>query len=147
MSSRQVTIGRAGLSLADLNLNDSTAGYYVTDNWVTGGQHWQHYNASPSAWVNGDRVVGQRLQSVTEVFDVYIWASTPAGLKAKIQTIATAISQLRYTLTINWDGDSYSFTANGAGDIDIQAGGIDPDMHANGWTQVTITIPRDPSIG
>lgn len=146
-TSRQVTIGRTGLGLADLNLDDPTNGFYVSDNWTPGGQTWQRYNATPSAWVNGDRVVGQRMIEQTEVFDVYINATTPAELKAKVQTIATALSQMRYTLTINWDGDSHSYTANGAGDFDIAQGGMDPDLHSIGWLTMTITITRDPSIG
>ena len=146
-SSRQITIGRAGLSLADLDLNDPANGFYVSDNWTPGGQTWQRYNATPTAWTNGDRVVGQRLLEENEIFDIYINASTPAGLKAKVQTLATALSQLRYSLVINWDGDSHTYTANGAADIVIQSGGMDPDLHRAGWLTVTVTISRDPSIG
>lgn len=146
-SSRQIVIGRTGLSLADLNLNDPANGFYVSDNWTSGGQTWQRYNAKSSAWVNGDRVVGQRIMEQTEVFDIYIYASTPAGLKAKVQTLATALSQMRYSLVICWDGDTHTYTANGAGDLEIQTGGMDPDFHRAGWLTVTITITRDPTIG
>lgn len=145
--SRQITITRTELSLGDLNLQDPANGYYVSDDWSTGGVMWQRYTASDTPWVAGDRVVGQRRIGVDEVFTVYVKASTPAGLKAKLQTLATALSQYRYTLTINWDGATFTYQANGAGEIRAKGDNVDPQLLAAGWLPVQITIPRDPGVG
>lgn len=145
--SRQITITRTELGLGNLNLQDPTNGFYVSDEWKPGGVQWQHFKASESSFVDGARVVGQRRIGVDEIFTVYIYATTPAGLKAKMQTVIDALSQYRYTLTINWDGASYVFQANGAGEVRIKDDAVDPTLHAAGWTQLELTIPRDPGIG
>ena len=145
--SRQITIGRTELGLAPLALQDPANGYFVSDVWKPGGVLWQHYNAAGSAWVNGDRIVGQRKIGVDEVFDVYVQASTPAGLKAKIQAIVDALSQFRYTLTVSWDGANHNYQANGAGEIKYLDDAVDPVLHRAGWVGLEITIPRDPGIG
>ena len=144
--SRQITITRSELSLADLNLQDPANGYFVGDEWSSGGVMWQHYNASASPWVSGDRVVGQRRIGVEEIFTVYVKASSPSGIKAKIQTITDALSQYRYTVTINWDGAAYTYQGNGAGEVRL-ADTVDPLLHKAGWVALQITVPRDPGIG
>ena len=145
--SRQITITRTELGLGSLNLNDPAAGYYVSDEWSSGGVMWQRWNASGSPWVAGDRVVGQRQIGVDEIFTIYVKASTPAGIKAKIQTLATALGQYRYTLTINWDGATYTYSANGAGEVKVKDDQVDPLLHQAGWIALQITIPRDPGVG
>lgn len=143
--SRQITIGRDELDLDPLNLNDPEAGYYVSDNWTNGGVVWQRYNAAASPWVHGDRVVGQRMTAVEETFTVYVYAPDPTDLRAKIETIAEALSQYRYTLDITWDGDEYNYTANGAGELH-HADAVDPVLHRAGWVALQLTIPRDPGV-
>lgn len=144
--SRQITITRTELGLADLNLNDPAAGYWVSDDWKQGGVVWQRYLASSTAWVNGERTVGQRMAEVNETFTVYVNASTPSAIGNKIQTIATALSQYRYTVTINWDGDIYVYEANGAGEVQRAGGSVDPALHAAGWIALELTIPRQPGV-
>lgn len=145
--SRQITIKRTELGLGDLTLNDPTNGYFVGDDWVTGGVEWQRYTASPSPWVYGDRVVAQRQTGTDETFLLYVRASTPSGLKAKIQTIATALGQYRYEAIINWDGATYTFVCNGAGDLRYRSNRVDPILHQAGWTALEITLRRDPGLG
>jgi hypothetical protein len=145
--SRQITVTRSELSLSDLTLNNPSAGYYVSDDWSYGGVQWHHYNATSSAWAYGDRVVGQRQTAVDEVFTIYVRASSASALKSYITTIANAFGQYRYTVTINWDGDSYVFAANGAGSVSVSGNKVDPILHAAGWTALQITFPRDPGVG
>lgn len=145
--SRQITITRTELGLGPLNLQDPANGFYVSDKWKPGAIKWQRFEAAGSAWVDGERVVGQRKIGVDEIFTIYVYASTPAGIKAKVQTVLDAISQYRYTLTINWDGDSHVFQANGAGELKYEGDDIDPTLHAAGWQPIELTIPRDPGLG
>lgn len=145
--SRQITLGRTELGLSALNLQDPTNGYYVSDVWQPGGIQWQRYNAAGSALANGDRVVGQRKVGVDEIFQVYVHAATPSGIKAKVQTIIDALSQFRYTLTITWDGATYNYQANGAGEVRYMDDAIDPVLFQAGWVGLEITIPRDPGNG
>jgi hypothetical protein len=142
--SRQITISRDELGAAHLDLNNPSAGYYVSDDWRPGATEWQRYTATPSAWTNGERVVGQRKLSKEEIFTIYVHASTPAGLAAKIATIHEALAQFRYTLTIEWDGATTTYNANGAADIRYVDEKMDPILHVNGWAALEITIPRDP---
>ena len=64
-----------------------------------------------------------------------------------MQTIATALSQYRYQMTINWDGATYTFACNGAGELQVRQGRVDPVLHQAGWTALDITVPRDPGLG
>ena len=145
--SRQITIKRTELGLSDLNLNDPANGYFVGDEWLSGGVEWQRFLAAASPWVNGDRIVAQRQVSVDETFLIYIRAATPAGLKTKMNTIATALSQYRYQVTVEWDGATYTYNGNGAGEIRFRQGRVDPVLHKAGWVGVDITVPRDPGLG
>jgi hypothetical protein len=145
--SRNITITRTELGLTPLELQAPAAGYFVSDDWRPGGMLWQHYTAAGSPWVNGDRIVGQRLLSVDEIFTIYVKADTPAGLKAKVAVLAAALSQFRYTFTVEWDGAEYVYQANGAGELRHVSDQVDPAFHRAGWHQYQITIPRDPGLG
>ena len=145
--SRQITVDRSELSLTPLNLNDPEAGYYVSDDWSQGGITWQHYNAAGSPFVHGERVVGQRLTNVDEVFTIYVHGTDGADLKTRIDTIITAFSQFRYNVTFNWDGAVFNYIANGAADIKTKGSNVDPVLWAAGWHALEITMPREPGNG
>jgi hypothetical protein len=145
--SRQISVSRSEHGLSPLNLNDPEAGYYVSDEWSTGGIVWQRYNATSSPWVNGDRIVGQRLSNVDEIFTIYVHGANAADLKLKIETVIAAFSQYRYSLTINWDGATFNFMANGAADVKAKSDNIDPVLWAAGWHALEITVPREPGNG
>ena len=144
---RQITISRVELGMAPLELQDPDNGFYVSDEWKTGATQWQRYNAAGSAWVEGERIIGQRRISVDEIFTIYIHAGSAASMKTKENLVHQALSQYRYDFTISWDGADYNFTGNGAADIRRADDKVDPIMLKNGWSALEITIPRDPGNG
>lgn len=133
--------------MPSLALQDAVAGFYVSDEWKPGGVQWQRYNAAGSAWVDGERVVGQRKIGIDEIFRIYVYAPTPAGIKERIETVVEALSQYRYSVQIEWDGAVYNFQGNGAGEVRIADDNVDPTLHRAGWLALEITVPRDPGIG
>lgn len=143
--SRQLTISRTELGLPPLALNDPTAGYFLSDEWKPGSTTWHRYSASSSAWVHGDRTVAQRKLGTDEIFTVYIHGDNGAALTSLYSQLAAALGQFRYTFTIDDNGFTNTYTANGAGDITTAGGKADPMLSAAGWRAYEITIPRNPS--
>lgn len=143
---RQITITRDQLGLAPLALHNPDGGYFVSDDWQPGGIEWQRYTAATSAWAHGEFIVGQRLAAVETVFSLYIYAATPADIPAAIAPIKDALSQYRYTATIDWDGDVRTINATGAADIHTKEGNVDPVFHRAGWVALEITIPHTATL-
>jgi hypothetical protein len=142
--SRQITITRTELSLEDLDLNDPTNGYFVSDDWRPGGVTWERYEASTSPFAHGSTIVAQRKVNQDEIFTVYINALDPEDYQDLLDALREALSQFRYFLTINWDGKIVTYEAVGAGDIVAEGDRVDPILHRAGWHPFTITIPRRP---
>jgi hypothetical protein len=142
--SRQVSITRSELALGELNLNDPTNGYYVSDDWRPGGVTWERYEAATSPFANGNTIVAQRKVNEDEIFTIYINAIDYTVYNTRLDALKLALSQFRYNLTINWDGNPITYEAVGAGDLVYEGDQVDPVLHKAGWHAFTITIPRRP---
>ena len=142
--SRQITISRDELGLDPLDLHDLSAGFLVSDEWKPGGVLWQRFNSNGSAWVHGERLVGQRKIGVDEIFTIYISGGDAAGVRTRYLELVAALSQFDYTFTVEWDGAVFEFVANGAAEIHTKEDAVDPLLMLNGWQAYEITIPRRP---
>lgn len=141
--SRQINVSRVELSLSNLQLNDPQNGLYVSDEWSEGGILYQRYEAATSPFADGETVVAQRKQNTDQVFTIYINATSNADYQNKINEVKAAFGQYRYDITIEWDGNIYSYEAAGAADI-ARSGNVDPILHKANWHAFQITVPTKP---
>lgn len=132
-------VTRTDLSLADLNINDST-NYRIAGPEIMAGQvSWDRQQIN-SPWVEGDITISRRRPNVNSQLTVYVAGTDQANLMTNIRTLVSAFSQDRYTLQINigsavnqWDCE--------AADYSVQM----DTAHVYGkYIPVSFNIPRNP---
>ena len=102
-----LTITRAELSLATLNLNDP--GTYAIRSFDRGRVR-RRAQWARSPYVEGATQVGQVRDLVEMDLAMDVEATTQATLQTRLDTLYDAFSQSTYTLTYGLDGTTYAWT-------------------------------------
>ena len=141
-----VTISRALLGMDPLEINDQLA-YKVAPGLMGGQVQWQRTTAS-SPYMDDDITVNRRRGRVTEPLLVEVFgrdeanpnASSPAILRANLDTLVRAMVQDSFEMKIVMDAQTYTYACEAA-DYGMQW--TTPRFVAR-QLQVAFQIPRAP---
>lgn len=132
-------VTRSLLGLGDLNINDHST-YRLAGPQVMGGTvSWDRRQVS-SPWVEGDITVSRRRTNVMDQITVYVDGANMAGVNTNLQTLITAFTQDRYTLSITVGSQQFAWDCEAA---DYQVTYDTPHLKSL-YVPVVFTVPRRP---
>lgn len=138
-----LTIGRAGLSLADLTIgNDPTSGFWLPEEGLEEpDQSWRLSYMPDHPDVHGKQLLSAVLEHSAIPAVIYTKAATSADLATNKATLATALGQFSYTVTLNLDGATYAYSADPCGP---RWGAVDSGMVRAKIARASVVIPVYP---
>ena len=135
-----VTVSRAPLGLAPLEIGGGDGRFYLAAQFLGGAVQWNRQKVS-SPFVDGEVTTQRSRQNVSETIGVEIRADTHLHLQAYTRELLTAFTQDSFTLTINVEGAVYAYACEAA-DYQLVTWST-PRMVAK-QGQVMFTVPRMP---
>lgn len=150
---RQITIKRDSIGLEPLNLQDPLKGLYLSNEFSAPQIQWQRYEATPSPFVNGERIIAQRKTNDETIFRMHMninGVGSETILKTKNEIyqekfaeLHQALSQQRFEYTVEINGLEYTYYAMGAADIEPV---VEEALAEAGWLSFVISIPTQPYL-
>lgn len=147
-----VTVSRTLLGLPDLDLNNPAGGLVVVN--LGPGRREINLNEVTSPVSDGAVVVGGRAEMQTAFMTVRAYASSEAAVLTLLDTVAEAMNQRQFLLTVTMEPSSgVAIAANTrtevwscyASDHSIGASGRwEADKLSGGWQDISFEIPRLP---
>lgn len=139
-----LTIGRASLSLADLVItNDPTAGdfWLPEDPFDEPEENYRLRYMPDSDDVHGKELVAAVLEHTSIPATVYTKAASAAALAANKATLRAALGQFSYSVAMNLDGATRTFSADPCG---ARWGTVDSGMLSGRIAKASFVIPIYP---
>lgn len=138
-----LTIGRAGLSLADLVIgNDPESGFWLPEDGLEEpDQEWRLSYMPDHPDVHGKQLLSAVREHSAIPAVIYTKAADAATLAAQKAELATALGQFSYTVTLNLDGATYSYSADPCGP---RWGAVDSGMVRAKIARASLVIPVYP---
>ena len=139
-----LTIGRASLSLADLVItNDPNAGdfWLPEDPFDEPEENYRLRYMPDSDDVHGKELVSAVLEHTSIPATVYTKAASAAALKANKAALRAALGQFAYSVTVNLDGATATYSADPCG---ARWGTVDSGMVRAHIAKASVSIPVYP---
>lgn len=139
-----LTITRAGLSLPDLVIsNDPEAGdfWLPEDGLEEPDQNWRLDYMPDHPDVHGRDLLSASREHTDIPVTVYTDAASSAALATNKATLAAALGQFTYTVTLNLDGATSTYSADPCGP---RWGAVDSGMVRARLARASFTIPVYP---
>lgn len=138
-----LTIGRAGLSLADLVIgNDPSTGFWLPEEGLEEpDQEWRLSYMPDHPDVHGKQLLSAVLEHSAIPAVIYTKAADAATLASQKAELATALGQFSYTVTLNLDGATYTYSADPCGP---RWGPVDSGMVRARIARASVVIPVYP---
>lgn len=142
--SLSLTIGRGGLSLADLVIGDhpDTGPFWLPEEGLEEpDQAWRLNYMPDHPDVHGKQLLSAVLEHSAIPAVIYTRAADAATLAAQKAELATALGQFSYTVTLNLNGALYAYPADPCGP---RWGAADSGMARANIAKASVVIPVYP---
>ena len=138
-----LTISRTSLSLADLVIgNDPTTGFWLPEDGLEEpDQTWRLTYMPDHPDVHGKQLLSAVMEHSAIPATIYTKAADVATLGAQKAALSEALGQFSYTVTLNLDGVTYSYSADPCGP---RWGAVDSGMVRARIARASVVIPVYP---